>query len=518
MASVSWKRRGKRYLVYWRLDDGSQGGKTVDTPDQARTLAAEKRLEIASGTWKGRQRGKLPFGRWADEWWEVWSGTTPPPSPNTLGMAASRLRNHVRPFFGTRPIEDVSPRLLRHWQNQLGARRGYPTVMACRSLVFRILQFAADEGAIPANPMRRVPAPKPPVDAEAVLGTAERRVFTPEEAGVLLAALPRFWWDHMLTLLGCGLRISELAGLRRQRVHLDRGVLQVVDTRFQVGGAYGSGFKGPKSVAGIREVPLPPQVATAVGRRLPPGGDHPDELVFTGPGGGAGPRRGGPGVPRGTRTVLSRGNFRRLYLAAVAKTADPAGAAELGTSERRALAALRAGGPQTLAQVVERLAAGRRLRAETVARTLARLEAARLVVATSDGEVHRWAMPAPQPGPLAHLELSGPHDLRHTYATWLEDAGIPARVIDAYMGHAGGRTPEHGSRIGRVYRETTDEMRARVVAALEARLAVVLQVAETTLRNVQLMPGDTSSAALERLGGSAPLYAQHPTDRVSYPG
>lgn len=484
MASVSWKKRGRRYLVYWRLDDGSQGGETVDTPDQARTLAAQKRLEIASGAWRGRQRGKLPFGRWADEWWEVWSATTPPPSPNTLAMAESRLRNHVRPFFGSRAIEDVTPRLLRQWQNQLGARRGYPTVMACRSLLFRILQFAEDEGAIPAsaNPMRRVPAPKPPVDPDAVLGTARRRVLTPEEAGVLLAAFPRFWWDHLLTLLGCGLRISELAGLRRRRVHLDRGVLQVVDTRFQVGGAYGSGFKGPKSVAGIREVPLPAQVAAAIGRRLPPGGGHPDALVFTGPGGGAGPRRGGPGVPRGTRTVLSRGNFRRLYLAAVAKTAAPAAAVELGTSERRALTALRAGGPQTLTEAVERLAAGRRLRAETVARTLARLEAAGLVVVaeSENGEAlqRRWAMPVPQPGPLAHLELSGPHDLRHTYATWLEDAGIPARVIDAYMGHAGGRTPEHGSRIGRVYRETTDEMRLRVVAALEERLAIVLKIAE----------------------------------------
>jgi Phage integrase family len=219
------------------------------------------------------------------------------------------------------------------------------------------------------------------------------------------------------------------------------------------------------------------QVAAAIGRRLPPGSD-PEDLVFTGPGGGAGPGRRGPGVPRGTRTVLSRGNFRRLYLAAVAKTADPAGAAELGTSERRPLVALRAGGPQTLAEMVERLAAGRRLRAETVARTLARLEAAGLVVATGDSEVRCWAVPTPQPGPLAHLELSGPHDLRHTYATWLEDAGIPARVIDVYMGHAGGRAPEHGSRIGRAYRETTDEMRQRVVAALEERLSVVLKVAE----------------------------------------
>jgi hypothetical protein len=45
--------------------------------------------------------------------------------------------------------------------------------------------------------------------------------------------------------------------------------------------------------------------------------------VFTGPGGGPG-QRGGPSVPRGTRTVLSRHNLHRTYQGAVAKLADPA--------------------------------------------------------------------------------------------------------------------------------------------------------------------------------------------------
>ena len=40
---------------------------------------------------------------------------------------------------------------------------------------------------------------------------------------------------------------------------------------------------------------------------------------------------------------------------------------------------------------------------------------------------------------LAHLDLRGPHDLRHTFATWLEEAAIPSRVIDELMGHASGR-------------------------------------------------------------------------------
>ena len=148
-----------------------------------------------------------------------------------------------------------------------------------------------------------------------------------------------------------------------------------------------------------RELPLAPLVVESIRRQLPPDAD-PEVLVFTGPG-------GGNGVPAGSRPMLSRYNFRRVYQPAVAHAGHD----------------LAAAGPH------------------------------------------------------------GPHDLRHTFSTWLEDAGIPARVIDELMGHERSRHGEleGGSRIGARYRHTTPEMAVRVAAAIQQRLEVVVQVAEAVL-------------------------------------
>jgi Phage integrase, N-terminal SAM-like domain len=133
MGSVSWRKRGHRYLVSWRLDDGSQGGKTVDTPDEARDLAAEKRLEMRRGTWRGGQRGRLPFSAWAAEWWETWVADDP--SPTTLAATESWLRLHVRPWFADRSIDKITrPRCAAgklNWRARSGHRR-WPTAARWR--------------------------------------------------------------------------------------------------------------------------------------------------------------------------------------------------------------------------------------------------------------------------------------------------------------------------------------------------------------------------------------------------
>ncbi len=460
-----------RYKVWWRLDDGSQGSETFKARDPARDFKNDLLAQLARGTWVDPRLGKQPFAEWAAEWWETYK-YDPDRSPSTLAAAETRLRLHVLPYFGARQLRAITVTVVRRWQNELKGRREHETVMACRSLLYSILQAAEDDRRIERNPVSKVPAPKRPDDPEQLLGRAKRRAYTPEEFGRLLAAMSPRFRDHMLCLAGTGLRAGELLGLRAFRVDLQARRLEVVDVRYEAG-KFGRGYKNrPKTRASIRPVPLAAQVADAIARQLATS-HSPHALVFAGPG-------GGNGVPSGSRTELSRYNLRRAYRAAVARIGDPT--ADLPTTARRVLKAIRRPGQLwTVDQLADQLAAhGRRLRPSTVSAALARLEAAGLAVRFSDdGYPARWSPVEPEPSEtaLGNLELHGPHDLRHTFATWLEDAGIPSRVIDELMGHSSGQRRD-GSAIGPRYRWTTPEMEARAVAAIEQRLSVALKVAE----------------------------------------
>jgi integrase len=471
MASAGIRKTSTgRYKVWWRLDDGSQGSQTFDTRDQARDFKHDLLAGVARDTWVDPRRGKQPFGEWARQWWETWS-SDPDRSPTTLEATEARFRLHVLPHFEHRQLRAITVTVVRRWQNELKAERGRGTVMAARSILYRILQAAEDERLIVANPVRKVPAPKLEVDPDELLGQGKRRALTPEEAGQLLARFPPVWWDHLVTLLGTGLRFGELGGLRRHRVLLDRKppILQVVATRYQAG-KFGSGFKGqPKSQAGIRSIPLAHQVADAVRRQLPQGSTG-DDLVFADP---------SAATTAASRAPLSRYLFRHVYQGAVNRLTDPT--SELSPTTRRILRALREHGPQTLAQLQHSFTApGAKLRPATIQAALRELGSVSVVTAVAeDGTAHWAAVKAAQVRRFDYLDLHGPHDLRHTYATWLEDAGIPGRVIDELMGHDNTHRARQDrvSRIGMGYRETTPEMLLRAVAAIESRLAVVLEVA-----------------------------------------
>jgi len=174
------------------------------------------------------------------------------------------------------PLAGISQRDVRAWVAELSARGLAPaTVQKAYQLLGKVMGAAVDAGMLAQSPCRRVPLPK--------VERQEMRFLTPTQVAELADAIHARY--RALVLVGAygGLRIGELAGLRRRRVDLLHGMVEVAEILTEVRGEL---FVGPpKTRAGRRRVGLPQEVTRELARHLgTPGG--PDELVFTAPYGG----------------------------------------------------------------------------------------------------------------------------------------------------------------------------------------------------------------------------------------
>jgi integrase len=131
---------------------------------------------------------------------------------------------------------------------------------------------AVDAGIIAQSPCRRIPLPKVEQD--------EKRFLTPAEIARLASTIePRFRALVLVSAYG-GLRIGELAGLRRSRVDTDRATVTVLEIATDVSGRLV--FGPPKTRAARRTVGLPAPVAEELERHLASYAEpDPDALVFT---------------------------------------------------------------------------------------------------------------------------------------------------------------------------------------------------------------------------------------------
>ncbi len=182
---------------------------------------------------------------------------------------------------------------MRAWVADLNAKGLAPATV---QKAYQILGAAVDGGLIAISPCHKVPLPK--IEAE------EMRFLTPEEIGRLAHVIdPRYRAFVLLKAYG-GLRLSEMAGLRRGRVDLLRRSVRVAEQAVEVRGHMY--FGPPKTKAGRRTVPLPRQVADELASHLERFvGRTQDELVF--PGTEWRRAAGGGMVPAG----LASGDHRR---------------------------------------------------------------------------------------------------------------------------------------------------------------------------------------------------------------
>lgn len=232
------------------------------------------------------------LGDWAAEWWQ----STANLRPSTRARDESLLRNHVLPAFGDAPLAAIGQRDVRAWVAALAASDlAAAAVAKIYQTLSRVLGGAVDAGMIPASPCRRVALPR--------IERQEMRFLTPAQVDVLAVTIDSRYRALVVLAAYGGLRIGELAGLRRRRVDLVAGTVEVVEIVTEVRGTLMIG--PPKTRASRRSIGLPRFAIAELADALA-GRDGRDGFVFPAPEGGplrvVGFRsrvwRPGPGTPR----------------------------------------------------------------------------------------------------------------------------------------------------------------------------------------------------------------------------
>ena len=262
-----------KYQARYNTPDGGERSQRFALERDADRWLDLNGADIARGPWVDPRLGKasLLTGPTSVR------ATTVANRPSTRARDASYLRTHVLPAFGHRELGSISHLEIRGWVAELSTRKAPATTQKAFRILAKVLGSAVDAKVIAANPCDRVPLPK--------VERQEMRFLNPGEVDRLASAIaPRYRALVLVAAYG-GLRIGELAGLRRGRVDVLRNTVSVAEISVEISGhlSYGQ----PKTRAGRRSVTLPRSVMAALNEHLSAYTEaDKDAFVFTAPEGG----------------------------------------------------------------------------------------------------------------------------------------------------------------------------------------------------------------------------------------
>jgi integrase len=199
-------------------------------------------------------------------------------SPTTREDREGLWHRHVEPAFGSKALKDLTTTAIKAWHARL-ARKHPSTAQGAYRLLRQILNAAVDEGLLVVNPCR--------VRGAGVDRAPERQTASVAELEAIVAVMPERLRALVLLASWCGLRRSELLGLRRRDVDVEGHTVTVSRSLHHLRGGRGVVISGPKTRAGSRSVVYPWTIADDLADHLERFvGPSRDALVFVGEKGG----------------------------------------------------------------------------------------------------------------------------------------------------------------------------------------------------------------------------------------
>ncbi|MFI6660944.1 tyrosine-type recombinase/integrase [Streptomyces sp. NPDC050523] len=192
--------------------------------------------------------GRLTVRQHADRWLNSLTM-----DPGTFVGTEQRVRLHILPYLGSRPLGSLRPIHIREWLRELqdaGIALTYQRVIF--ATLSAMLTAAVDDQAIPSNPCRSSSVRVPKADPRRVVPWERERVFA------VRAALPAQYRALVDLASGCGLRQGEVLGLAVEDIDFAANVVHVIRQVKRIRNR--PLFASPKS-GKPRTVPLPASVA-----------------------------------------------------------------------------------------------------------------------------------------------------------------------------------------------------------------------------------------------------------------
>ncbi|TDV42140.1 tyrosine-type recombinase/integrase [Actinophytocola oryzae] len=277
---MAWVEKVGRHSwrVRYRTDSGYGSVPGFDSHETAVEYLQDMRTNQRRGTWLDPAGAKTRLDKWVQRWIETIDVET-----RTEENYRRCLRLHILPRWGHLGLGEITASAVTEWLKQLRQRYAASTVVTLRTILSMILDDAIDERLIPANPVRRrrrrgrrrdhAPTPRERVWAmpDQVLRIAEQATqLGGPSAGLLV-----------ITTAWTGCRWGEIAGLQRDHIDLDRGVITIdPETGALHESAHELWLGPPKTPASARTIALPPFLITQLGEHL---AHSSSPFVFTSP-------------------------------------------------------------------------------------------------------------------------------------------------------------------------------------------------------------------------------------------
>lgn len=213
------EKRGKSWRVRYKLPDGTydsaSGFETKqDALDHGRALETDVQRKV----FVNPKDGAKLFGEWALE-----CRAASDVSETSDRSYDSRLNAVILPKWAETPVGDITSMSYRAWTTKLGEQYKPNYVKAVEGLMRMILDDAVTERLIPYNPMptasqrRRGRHVTVEASDDYVWATPAQVLQLAENARTVRGFQ---WYVMVLTAAYAGLRMGEVAGLRRDQVRL----------------------------------------------------------------------------------------------------------------------------------------------------------------------------------------------------------------------------------------------------------------------------------------------------------